>query len=214
MIGALRHCALFVISIAGSGCTPRAIKLMAGLETQRLKLRQWQSSDYAPFAGLSASKAVMEHFPATLSRAKSDALVDRLMALIDENGWGFWAAELKQSSQLIGFVGLIPVAEEYSFAPNVEIGWRLAEQFWGNGYASEAARASLQFAFTELALPEVVSMTTTSNLKSQNVMHKIGMQDIKQNFSHPALPLTSPLSEHVLYKISAAQWQLCYDARK
>ena len=187
---------------------------MAGIETQRLKLRQWQPSDYAPFADLNASKAVMEHFPAVLSRAKSDALVDRLTALIDENGWGFWAVELKQGGQLIGFVGLIPLAAEYSFAPNVEIGWRLAEQFWGNGYASEAANASLQYAFSQLDLLEVVSMTTCTNLKSQSVMKKIGMQNTQQNFFHPSLPLNSPLSEHVLYKINAASWQLCYDARK
>jgi len=155
----------------------------------------------------------MEHFPAVLSRAESDALVDRLMALIEKNGWGFWVVELKQSGQLIGFEGLIPLAKKYSFAPNVEIGWRLADQFWGNGYASEAARASLQYAFSELDLPEVVSLTSCTNLKSQNVMSKIGMQNTQQNFFHPSLPLNSRLSEHVLYKINAVQWQLCYDAQ-
>ena len=186
---------------------------MSGIDTQRLILRQWRASDYAPFADLTASATVMEYFPSVLSRAESDALVDRLSAQIDRNGWGFRAVELKLSGQFIGFVGLLPWADKYSFAPDVEIGWRLAEQFWGLGYASEAAKTSLHYAFGELALPEVVSITTT-NLKSQNVMMKIGMQNTKQNFYHHALPLRNPLSEHVLYKISAAQFQLCYDARK
>jgi RimJ/RimL family protein N-acetyltransferase len=187
---------------------------MAVIETPRLILRQWQASDYAPFADLNASTAVMEYFHSVLSRAESDALVDRLIALIDESGWGFWATEIQSSGKLIGFVGLVPVADEYPFAPGVEIGWRLAEQFWGHGYASEAAKASLHYAFSELVLPEVVSITTCTNLKSQNVMKKIGMLNTKKNFYHHAVALDSPLSEHVLYKISAAQWQLCYDARK
>jgi RimJ/RimL family protein N-acetyltransferase len=186
---------------------------MTFIETSRLLLRQWQQSDFAHFAELNADQLVMEYFPSVLTSRQSDALAIRLSNFIAENDWGYWAAEEKSSGKFIGFVGLYPAADELPFSPSTEIGWRLAPPYWGKGFASEAANASLEYAFEQLSLSEVVSITTTTNLKSQKVMQNIGMQNTQQNFRHPALSLKSPLSEHVLYKVGAAQWQLCYDAR-
>ena len=104
-------------------------------------------------------------------------------------------------------MGLHTPKETLPFSPCIEIGWRLDEKYWGNGYATEAAFKSLEFAFEELDLDEVVSFTTTENLKSQGVMKKIGMTNTSQNFMHPAVPKDNPLCEHVLYKMTKAEWR-------
>ena len=177
------------------------------LETARLKLRQWQAHDLEPFAKMNADPRVMEFFPALLSRAESDAMADRMQALIAQRGFGFWAAELKVSRAFIGFVGLhIPTAE-LPFSPCVEIGWRLAFPFWGQGYATEAASEALRLAFTELNLPEIVSFTAIGNLRSQAVMRRLNMQRQPGTFQHPDFPAGHPLREHCWYRLSREEWQ-------
>ncbi|WP_193163812.1 GNAT family N-acetyltransferase [Microbulbifer hainanensis] len=171
-------------------------------QTARLQLRQWRDSDRAPFAAMNADARVMEFFPALLSRAESDAAVDRQIAHIDQHGWGFWAVERMADQRFIGFVGIKNVTDDMPFAPAVEIGWRLAPEFWGQGYATEAARASLQVAFAQLQLVDVVSFTVVSNRRSRAVMEKLGMREDPQNFLHPALPVGHPLQEHCLYRIA------------
>jgi len=104
-------------------------------QTTRLLLRQWTPADRAPFATMNADPRVMRHFPALLSRAESDAMADRCQALIEERGWGFWAVELKASGAFIGFVGLHTPSATLPFSPCVEIGWRLAADYWGQGSA-------------------------------------------------------------------------------
>jgi RimJ/RimL family protein N-acetyltransferase len=166
------------------------------LRTERLLLRQWRDEDREPFAALNADPVVMEYFPSTKSRQESDAFVDFNIATIDERGWGLWAVEA--NGAFIGFVGL----NEPSFRPGVEIGWRLARAAWGHGYATEAARAVLHFAFHELGLDEVISFTTVENRRSRRVMERIGMTyDPDGDFDHPNVAVER-VRPHVLYRLA------------
>ena len=175
-------------------------KQLIELETERLKLRAWQESDLQPFAELNADKDVMLYFPSVLTREQSDNLADKFQHLILDHGWGFWAVELKATGQFIGFTGLNIQPEQFIFSPCVEIGWRFAKQYWHQGYATEAAKACLKFAFEALQLNEVVSFTAVHNTASEHVMQRLGMQAMFE-FNHPALTQESPLSRHILYKI-------------
>jgi RimJ/RimL family protein N-acetyltransferase len=175
--------------------------------TRRLVLRQWRDEDRTPFAALNADPLVMEHFPALMTRAQSDALVDRCFEQIQHEGYGLWAVEVTTSGEFIGFVGLAIPTWEAAFTPCTEIGWRLARSAWGQGYATEAANAALATAFATIGLTEVVSFTTTSNLRSQRVMRRIGMtRHPSEDFDHPHVP-NGPLSRHVLYCIGRAGWE-------
>ena len=171
------------------------------LRTERLLLREWREDDRAPFADLNADPEVMEHFPATMTRAESDAFADRIAARLDEVGWGLWAVEVVATGEFIGFTGLAMPRFEAHFTPAVEIGWRLARTAWGHGYATEAARHALEFAFVDLELPEIVSFTAVGNGRSRAVMERIGMtHDPADDFDHPLLPEGHPLCRHVLYR--------------
>lgn len=180
---------------------------MTELRTDRLILRPWREADFAPFAAMSADPKVMEHFPSTLDRAASDNVASILKSDLDIMGYGFWALEVPGVAPFIGFTGIRPVTFQAPFVPAppdfvVEIGWRLAPAHWGKGYAAEAARAALACGFGTLGLPEIVSFTTTANLRSQAVMQRIGMtHDEADDFDHPALPNGHPLRRHVLYRI-------------
>lgn len=171
-------------------------------ETERLRLRQWKASDREPFAVLNADPNVMAFFPAPLDRVASDAMAERCQALIVERGWGFWAAEAKETGQFAGFVGLhVPIAE-LPFSPCVEIGWRLDLRYWGKGLASEAARGALRIGFEVLGLPEIVAFAAVGNVRSRAVMARIGMRQAASTFEHPGVPAGSPLREHCLYRLS------------
>ena len=176
-------------------------------DTERLRLRQWIEADREPFARLSSDPRVMEFMPNLLDRAASDAIVDRLQALIAERGWGLWAVESQLDRQFIGFVGLHIPKVDLSFSPCVEIGWRLAFEYWGRGYATEAARAVLKVGFDRLLLPEIVSFTATINRRSSAVMGRLGMERETETFEHPSLPRGHPLCEHYLYRLSREKWQ-------
>ena len=182
---------------------PRLIEL----DTARLHLRQWREDDLRPFADLNADPEVMAHFPAPLEYPASNALALRCQALIAERGWGFWAAELKESGQFIGFVGLHTPIAELLFAPCVEVGWRLARAYWGRGLATEAACAALRVGFETLELQEIVSFTTLGNLRSRAVMERIGMHRTDEDFDHPAVPPGSPLRAHCLYRLNRDGWR-------
>ncbi|WP_078084663.1 GNAT family N-acetyltransferase [Microbulbifer mangrovi] len=169
-------------------------------KTQRLQLRQWRESDREPFAAMNADPRVMEFFPALLSRAESDAGIDRQITHIEKHGWGFWAVETLREKQFIGFVGIKNVTDDMPFAPTVEIGWRLAPHAWGKGCATEAARVSLRVGFELLDLEEIVSFTVPGNVRSRAVMEKLGMKQ-DENFLHPALPEGHSMQEHVLYRL-------------
>jgi RimJ/RimL family protein N-acetyltransferase len=173
------------------------------LETERLLLRQWRPADRAPFAAMNADPVVMRHFPRPMTRAESDGLADRLEAGIAERGWGLWAVEVRAGGAFAGFVGLQPVTNpSMPVAPAVEIGWRLAAGFHGHGYATEAARRVVAYAFDELALPELVSFTTVQNRASRRVMEKLGMtRDPAGDFDHPTVPADWAERRHVLYRL-------------
>lgn len=169
------------------------------LETDRLILRRWKECDREPFAAINADPRVMEFFPARLTRAESDAMIDRMEAHFAVHGFGLLAAELRATGPLAGFIGLATPLFEASFTPCVEIGWRLAVPYWNQGLATEGAAAVLRFAFETLGLPEVVSFTTGRNLRSRRVMEKLEMRYAGE-FEHPMLPLGHPLRPHVLYR--------------
>lgn len=177
------------------------------IETERLVLRPWRADDREPFAALNADPQVMEHFPETLTREASDGLVERMEAAWREHGFCFGAMERKSDGVLVGMAGLARVPFRAPFTPAVEIGWRLGREFWGLGYASEAARAWLAHGFTKLGLDEIVSFTTTTNLRSQAVMQRIGMQrDPGRDFEHPGVERGHPLRPHVLYALGREGW--------
>jgi ribosomal-protein-alanine N-acetyltransferase len=143
----------------------------------------------------------MEFLPALLSRQQSDALVDRIEAHFERNDFGPWAVEVIGGPPFIGYVGLYVISFEAHFAPGVEIGWRLAADQWGKGYATEGALAALEYAFGSLGLAEVVSFTVPGNARSRAVMERIGMvRDLAGDFDHPSVPEGSPLRRHVLYR--------------
>lgn len=147
-----------------------------GIRTARLALRAWKESDLAPFAALNADPAVMRYFPGVLTRAESDALAARISEHIAEHGFGLWALERREDQSFVGFVGLVRTRFSSHFTPCVDLGWRLARQHWGKGYASEAARAAVHFGFERLGLREIVAFTVPDNTRSRRVMETIGMR--------------------------------------
>lgn len=174
---------------------------MTEIHTARLVLRPWRPSDLAPWAALNADPDVREHLGGPITRAQSDASVATFQAEFAERGYGWWALEERSTRSFIGFAGLDLVDEEMPFS-GVEMGWRLARAAWGNGYATEAARATLEFAFESLVLPEVLAVTTIDNLRSQAVMRRIGMtHDPADDFDDPTVP-DGPPTRNVLYRIA------------
>jgi RimJ/RimL family protein N-acetyltransferase len=173
----------------------------------RVCLRRWRDADRAPFAALNADPRVMEFFPNRADRHESDALVDHIEAHFAEHGFGPWAVEVPGVAPFVGFVGLAVPRFKAHFTPCVEIGWRLAFDHWGQGYATEAARLALAHGFGPLALPAVVSFTAVTNRRSRSVMERLGMRyDPGDDFDHPTLPEGHPLRRHVLYRLDAASY--------
>jgi ribosomal-protein-alanine N-acetyltransferase len=157
------------------------------LHTERLILRGWAEKDRVPFAELNADSEVMEHFPARLTRAESDAFVDRIERHFDQHGFGLWAVEAEEG--FIGFTGLAVPRFHVDWMddreqPVVEVGWRLRRSAWGRGYATEAARECLRYAFDDLGREEVVSFTVVGNTRSRAVMERLGMRQIAI-YDHP-----------------------------
>ena len=175
--------------------------------TPRLRLRRWHTSDRAPFAALNADPQTMAFFPALIGRAASDASIDAWQAQFDERGWSNWAVELIGSGAFVGFVGLTVPRRILPFSPCVEIGWRLNRAYWGQGLATEAARAVLRVGFERIGLGEIVSFTAVGNQKSRAVMERIGMHNADQDFEHPGVPEDHSLRLHCLYRLDREQWR-------
>lgn len=175
------------------------------LRTTRLLLRGWRDDDLERFAALNADPVVMEHFPAPLTREQSDAFVQRIRTGFAANGYGLWAVEVVHVGELAGFVGLNPVPPTLPItAGGPEVGWRLARRWWGQGIATEAARAAVAHGFDAHRFPEIVSFTATTNVRSQAVMRRLGMtRDRAEDFDHPALPEGHRLRRHVLYRLAS-----------
>jgi RimJ/RimL family protein N-acetyltransferase len=185
-----------------------ARELVPEIRTERLRLRGWRQPDLQPFAEMNADVEVMEHFPAPLTRAESDGLVDRFRERWAEDGHGPWVVERLEDARFLGFVGLMTPRFDAPFMPAVEVGWRLARMAWGHGYATEAARAALAYGFEAVGLREIVSFTVPANSRSRAVMERLGMvRDPTDDFDHPRLPEGSPLRRHVLYRLRRADWE-------
>lgn len=177
------------------------------LHTPRLTLREWRDADVDAFAAMFDDPPVMEFLMPAKDRAAIDAIIGRVRAHFVQHGFGWWAAELKATGQFIGFIGLSHVPFEAHFTPAVEIGWRLASAHWGQGYATEGAKAALDAGFTRLGLPEIVSFTVPANRRSWHVIQRIGMtHDEADDFDHPRLTEGDPLRRHVLHRISRKRW--------
>ena len=177
------------------------------LQTDRLLLRGWEDGDLEPLLALSTDPEVMRYFPRPMTRAEATALLQRHRAALEAGGPGLLAVVRRGDRRFLGFVGLAVPRFEAPFTPCVEIGWRLARDAWGHGYATEAARAVLRHGFTTLGLDEVVSFTAVGNEPSQAVMRRLGMRrDPAEDFEHPSLEPAHPLRRHVLYRLSAREW--------
>lgn len=177
------------------------------LHTERLLLRRWRFTDLEPFAAMNADPDVMEHFPSLLSTAESAARIERAECSFDRRGYGLWAVELTRRGEFVGCVGLEPVEIDVEFAPAVEIAWRLARPYWGDGLATEAAAAAISYGFDEIGLTEIVAHTAVVNKRSRRVMARLGMlREDTEDFLHPSLAREHPLAPHVLYRIDATRW--------
>jgi len=177
------------------------------LRTPRVLLRQWKDSDFDTWATMNADPQVRRFFPSTLTHADAQAEADRIRGAIAQRGWGMWALEVPGVHPFAGFVGLNLPGHEAPWMPAVEIGWRLAPSAWHQGYATEGALAALEFAFTQLELPQVVAMSVPGNTPSHQVMERIGMvRDEAADFDHPRVPADSPLKRHILHRIAPEQW--------
>ncbi len=179
----------------------------ARLQGPRVRLRPWQPDDLAPFAAMSADAQTMAYFLSTMDRTESALMAQRCQALIDAQGWGFWAVELAgpgADGPFIGLCGLNRPAWPLPFAACVEIGWRLARPWWGQGLAAEAATLALDVGFAELGLDAIVAFTAVDNRRSRALMERLGMaRDEAADFDHPAVPAGHLLQRHVLYRLAS-----------
>ncbi|XUY25805.1 GNAT family N-acetyltransferase [Agrobacterium sp. rho-8.1] len=177
--------------------------------TSRLLLREWRETDRDLFREINADPKVMEFFPQARSHDESDAALDRVNGLIRATGYGFYAMELRDTGEPIGFCGIAPANLEDIFPlGTMEIGWRLATRYWGQGYATEAAKSLLAMGFDEKKLPEIVSFAVKDNQRSVAVMKRIGLiRDPSRDFLHPRVPDTHPhLKPHVTYALTLERW--------
>jgi len=174
------------------------------LSNSRVRLRPWRGEDREAFAVLNCDPRVMEFFASPLSRRESDAMIEDIQKHFNQHGFGLWALEIPDVAPFIGFAGLAVKTFPAPFTPCVEVGWRLAFEHWGRGYATEAARLALGYAFGTLALADVVSYTSVTNRRSRAVMERLRMRrDPAEDFDHPALPEGHPLQRHVLYRLDS-----------
>jgi ribosomal-protein-alanine N-acetyltransferase len=175
--------------------------------TDRLTLRPWHDEDLEPFAAMNADPRVREFFPGTLMYEESAQSVQLIRDHFRRHGFGLWAVEVIGGPPFIGFIGLAHPSFDAPFTPCVEVGWRLAFNAWGRGYATEGARAAVAFGFEELGLDEIVSMTAAGNARSRRVMERLGMtQNPADDFDHPNVAEGHPLRRHVLYRVRRAAW--------
>ena len=166
---------------------------------RRVVLRQWRPGDLEPFAEMNRDPEVMRYFPALLTREESAASMKRAQAAIEEQGWGIWVVDV--DGEFGGFTGLKAPSFEAHFTPCIEIGWRLRQQFWGQGIAYQAALQALDFGFNKLRLDEIVSFTAEPNLPSRRLMERLQfVHDPAADFDHPNVPPDHPLQRHVLYR--------------
>ncbi|HAT9659767.1 TPA: GNAT family N-acetyltransferase [Legionella pneumophila] len=177
------------------------------LETKRLFLRTFQEKDVESLIAINQDPKVMQFFPAIPTREETIAFIDKIISHQEEKNFSLYAAEIKNTGEMIGFVGLFTATFQAHFTPAVEIGWRLSSKHWNQGYATEAAKALLDYAFRKLDLNEVVSFTSELNKPSIRVMQKIGLHtNSEDDFNNPKVPLGNSLIRHVLYRLKRSEY--------
>ena len=178
------------------------------LRTERLVLRRWADADREPLAQITADAEVMRYRLRTLTREETDDLIDNTEACFEEKGFGQWAVERTEDRRLIGYIGLEAAGEDMPFRPLIHVGWHLAVDAWHQGYATEGAAAVLDFAFSDLGLPEVVAHTTARNERSRAVMRRLGMtHDPIDDFDAPWYPPGHPNRRFALCRLDEAGWR-------
>lgn len=178
------------------------------LTTQRLTLRPWRHDDVDAFTALCNDPDVMAHYPALQTREQCAAGIARQQAHFAQHGFGLWAMERTDTPGFIGYTGIQHVPFEAAFTPAIELGWRLAREHWGHGYASEAARAAIAFAFETLRVQELVAFVIPANARSVAVCERLGMtHDAAGDFDHPRIASGArsiaghPQQRHALYRL-------------
>jgi ribosomal-protein-alanine N-acetyltransferase len=157
---------------------------------------------------MNADRKVTKYLLGPLTRSQSDALVGRFTEHFQREGFGMWAVEAPAVASFIGMVGISIPRYAAPFTPCVEVGWRMARRHWGQGFATEAAQAALEFGFTTVDVPEIVALTVPGNARSRAVMAKLGMtREMSDDFDHPLVPAGHPLKRHVLYRLRKEAWQ-------
>ena len=169
--------------------------------SDRLGFRKWTLNDLDAFADLNADKEVMEHFPKSLTKEETKAYIFRLQKHYETHGHNYYATEIKETGEFIGFIGLAYQDFDTDFTPNIDIGWRLKKAAWGKGYATEGAKKCLDIGFNQLNLSKIIATCTKNNVNSEKVMQKIGMQKVKE-FQHPKLTEYPTMQTCLLYEIN------------
>ena len=175
-------------------------------KSERLGFRNWTKNDLTEFAKINADLEVMEHFPKPLTKKETAELIDRFENHYTKKGHTYFATEILESEELIGFIGLAFQDYKTDFTPAIDIGWRLKKSAWGKGFATEGAKKCLDFGFNKLNLDKIISTCTEKNSKSENVMKKIGMEKIGK-FNHPKLKEFPEYEKCICYKINKNVWQ-------
>ncbi|MFM5918556.1 MAG: GNAT family N-acetyltransferase [Novosphingobium sp.] len=178
------------------------------IETKRLVLREWRRSDVVDLLGLRSDPRVMATLGPLQTEQECLETFERQTDHQRAHGFCFWALEAKDSGRFIGTCGLVRAGDHLPFAGQIEIGWQLAFDQWGHGFASEAAMASLDWGFAELAVDTIFAITSTGNVRSRAVMERLGMHYISgADFDHPKVAPGSALLRHVTYAISRPAWE-------
>lgn len=178
-------------------------------KSERLGFRNWINEDLQEFSKLNADSEVMEHFPTLLSKNETAEFIQRLQLHYKKNGYNYFATEVLETGEFIGFIGLALQVYESDFNPATDIGWRLKKSAWGKGFATEGAKRCLKYAFNELKLERVISTCTKNNSKSEKVMSKLGMVR-KKVFNHPKLKKYPAFEKCIWYEITKNSWQNNY----
>lgn len=183
------------------------------IETERLIIRPWRDDDRAPFAAMGRDQDVRRFLGPLQSRADSDALIDRLIAMQAQFGYCIWAVERRADAAFLGFCGLGPGPAGTPLHGGIEIGWRLARAYWGQGYAREAAQACLDWAWATLPVGAILSMTVPANTASWGLMERLGMKRVPDgDFDHPGVPDGSPLKRHLVYRLDRPANRPCVNS--
>ncbi|EAR00016.1 GNAT family N-acetyltransferase [Maribacter sp. HTCC2170] len=170
-------------------------------KSERLGFRNWEENDLKELEIMNSDVEVMEHFPKTLAKKENKALFEKLRLHYKKHNHTYFATEILESGELIGFIGLVFQDYKTDFTPAVDIGWRLKKSAWGKGFATEGAKKCIDFGFNKLNLDKIIAICTVKNSKSENVMKKIGMNKIGE-FNHPKLKEFPDLEKCICYGIN------------